>query len=278
MFYIKFLVYSLLLSLILNSNNLYSQQNAVPQRIISLTPSLTHQLVLLGADNLIVGCTDYCIIPGKKHGDRVVASAIDVNIEKVITLKPDLILASSLTNPKTLETFKKTGLRTVYFDYPKSYVDICNQFKELGKLTGKVPEVEKILSEMQLKINKIKEGIPKNAHNKVFMQIGAKPLFTVIGNTYLNDIITFAGGQNIAQSLNSGSYSREAVLLNNPDVIIVSDMGMAGKEEIETWKTYKSINAVKNNKIFLINADKLCSATPVSFVEVLEEIVNLMYK
>lgn len=254
----------------------YTAVSQTPKRIVSLVPSITKQLYELGVENNIVGCTNYC--PGKdKKSVSIVASAITVNVERTLLLKPDLVLASALTSPKTLATFKKLGIKTVWFDYPKSYDDLCSQFLDLGKIVGKEKQASEMIRKSNLRLSKIKEKIPQNTKYTIFIEIGANPLWTAIDNSFMHDYILFSGGKNIASGLKSGSISRESVLIKNPDVIFVITMGVVGKQEKEVWQTYKSLNATKNKRIFIIDADLASSPTPTSFVEVVEIMAKMIY-
>jgi len=254
----------------------FSSIAQAPERIVSLVPSITKQLYVLGVEDKIVGCTSYC--PGKdRKSVTVVASAIKVNIEKTLLLKPDLVLASALTSPKTLETFKKLGVKTVWFDYPKSFEDLCNQFLELGKITGKQNDARKITNKAKARLATVQKKVPNGNPLKIFLEIGANPLFGVIGNTFMDDYITFSGGSNIISGLKSGVVSRESVLMKNPEVIFIITMGVVGKQEKEVWQSYKSLNATKNKRIFTIDANLASSPTPETFVDVVEKMVEMIY-
>ena len=108
----------------------------------------------------------------------------------------------------------------------------------------------------------------------LFRSIGANPLFTVLENTFMDDFITFFGGRNIATGLRRGTLNREFVLQSNPDVIIIMEMGIAGEQEKKIWENYPFLNAVKNNRIFFIDADIASSANPPDFLKTLEAIAK----
>jgi iron complex transport system substrate-binding protein len=110
------------------------------------------------------------------------------------------------------------------------------------------------------------------------MQIGANPLFTVVPNMFMNDLILFSGTTNIAADLEMGSINRETVLVRNPDIIIVVLMGASGTEEKGQWEIFESLSAVKRNQVFIMGADNACSPTPLSFVDALDEFIGLIYK
>lgn len=248
-----------------------------PKRIISLAPVLTKYIYLLHGENSLVGCTSFCKLKNPEDA-QIVASAIQVNIEKSIMLKPDLIIASSLTNPETIKIFNKLNVDVLYFPLQKSFEDICNDLQTLGKRLGKKELADQIVAKAKNDIKKIMGKIPENVSPpKIFFQIGANPLFSVIPNTFQEDFIDFAGGKNIAENLKIGNITREKVLVSNPDIIFISTMGLVGQEEKKRWETYKNLKAVKNKKIFFIDQEKTCSPTPDLFVEALNEIIDDIY-
>ncbi|MBU0478845.1 ABC transporter substrate-binding protein [bacterium] len=252
-------------------------ENNFPQRIISLGPSLTRELYLLGVEDGLVANTIYCRQPPKAQKKEKIGTVTKLSLEKVIALKPDLVLATSLTNHKQVEKLKNLGIRVITFSIAGSFSQICDQFLELGRIVGKENEAEGILSQSRKKVNSITEMVKDLPKPKVFVQVGAKPLFTVTSDSFVNDFIKFAGGINITSGAKTGLYSREKVLEQNPDVIIIVTMGIVGEQEKKTWQKYKTLNAAKNNRIYIVDSDKVCSPTPVSFVEVLEEIVGLIH-
>ncbi len=248
-----------------------------PQRIISLAPSLTKNLYLLGAEDLLVGCTSYCTLQSETDAE-VVASAIMVNYEKAVMLKPDLVITTTLTKPKTINTFKKLGTEVLVYETPQSFDDICTQFIDLGGQIGKKAEAEILIADARKRMEEILQKIPVNApRQKTFMQIGANPLFGVVPNTFMNDFIRLSETDNIADDLSVGSINRETVLIRNPDIIVVVLMGLIGEEEKKQWANFSSLSAVKKDQIFIMNADQACSPTPLSFIEALDELITKIY-
>lgn len=239
-------------------------------RVISLGPSLTQSIYYLGAQDQLIGCTSYC---HSAKGDKkeIVASAVKPNLEKIASLKPDLVLASGFTAVRDIETLRKLGIRVEVFRSPKSFAEICSQFQTLGNLLGKSEKANQIVTSSKKRVDEIaadskRSGIPP----RIFMQIGASPIFTVIPNTFMNDYILYNGCSNIASDLTKGTIGRELVISRRPDYIYIVTMGITGTEEKAEWEKFKHIPAVKNNKIFILNSDYACQPTPVSFVETLE--------
>ena len=246
------------------------------KRIVSLVPWVTKSLYLMGEQQRIVGCTSYCPV---ENSDQipVVANAMSVNIEKTFTLKPDVVIASSLNKPETIDNLKKLGIKVVLQPYPESFEEICAYFVQIGELVGQGTKANDIVTQQKARLAKLKAGIPSGKNPNVFIQIGAKPLFCAVPNTFMDDFIRFSGGKNSAAALKMGGVTREYVLKQNPDVIFIVTMGIVAQEEKDTWLGYQSLSASKSKKIFILDADKTCSPTPILFVDALEEMIKLMY-
>ena len=262
----------LILSLLLNISGLFAQQ---VNRIISLAPSLTKNLYFLEVEDKLVGCTSYCL-EAKKDNKEIIASAIKVNLEKLVALNPDLVIATTITSIETLETLNKFGIRTEVFPTPKSFEEICLQFQELGNMVGKNELASQIIEESKSQVKTLSNSVKKDSSFTVFFQIGAKPLFTVIPETFMDDYILYSGGINIAADLTRGSITRESVISRNPDVIFIVTMGVVGDQEKEIWKSYSNLSAAAHNRIYIIDADLSCSPTPITFVQTLEIMVDLL--
>ena len=248
-----------------------------PKRIISLAPSVTEELYLLGVEDSLVGNTTYCVTPPEAVAKEKVGDITRINLEKIVSLKPDLVLATSLTNSKAIQKLKNLGIEVMIFPAPKNYAYLCDQFLTLGKAVGKEAEAKAIIAVSKEKVMAIKAVTAGLDKPKVFIEIGAKPLFTANRDYFINDFVDMAGGVNIAQDAKLGTYSREEVLRKNPDVIIIVMMGIAVEKEKEVWQKFKDLNAVRDNRIYVIDSRKVCSPTPVTFVETLNEIAGLLH-
>lgn len=246
------------------------------KRIVSLAPSLTQIIYSLGSGKELVGCTSYCEVD-KTAKTTIVASMVQVSCEKILLLKPDVVLATGITKPSDIATLRKLGIKVMVFENPKSFKEICSQYIEIALLIGKKNEAETIVKREQTKVIQLQKSIAGKPASKVFFQIGAKPLFTVIPNTFMNDYITYAGGKNIAAHLKQGTITRENVILQNPDVIIIVTMGIVGPEEKKIWEGYSNLSATQKRKIFIIDSNKACVATPQNFTETLREVIKMIY-
>lgn len=256
------------LCLIFTSLAVIAQQAS---RVISLAPSITENIYLIGAEDKLVGCTTYCT-DAIRDGVQQVGSAVEINIEVLYAQKPDLVLAMKLTKTQDIETMKRLGIKVELMDSPRNFDEICAQTLHIANLIGNKTMAQKIVDDARKRVNEIKQQSLQLPHSKIFFQLGANPVFTVLDNTFMNDYITFCNGENIAAGLTKGTITRESVVLQNPDFMFIATMGGFGEEELATWKSYSGIKAIQNNRIFLIDSETSCSPTPANFVSALEEV------
>lgn len=265
---LQYVLFFLMLSLSGNS----SAQEC--KRIVSLAAFVTHNLYELGAQDRIAGCTKYCLTDAK-DAIPVVADAVSVNVEKIVLLKPDIVIAGGLTHPRIIEGLEKMGIRTVHWNQPKNFDEICEQYMFLAEITGKKEQASQVVQKCKQRLAALHGQLPENSVPKVFMQVGSNPLFTALPDSFMHDYIIQAGGKNVADKLNNGMVSKEYVLLQNPDVILIVSMGIVENEEKQNWKKHNSVNASKTNKIFTLK-DEICSPTPETFVNTVEEIAKMI--
>ena len=229
------------------------------------------------AQGKLVGCTSYCLA-AKTDDVPVVSSAVKMNMEKILSQKPDLVIGSGLTNPKDVETLRKFGIRVEIFQTPKSFDEICTQFLLLGELVGAVPKASAVVKESKEEIRKIANRKANGKSPKIFFQIGADPIFAVLDHTFMDDYMTLLGATNVAKGLKQGSVGREFVIAQNPDYIFIATMGIVGEEEKTTWQKYNGIRATKENNIFIVDSEIACQPTPVTFVQTIKIIAEKIKK
>lgn len=251
-------------------------QSSSYQRIVSLGPPVTEQLFLLGVGDRVVGVTLYCERPKEATQKTKIGTVLQPDLEKVVGLKPDLVLATPLTNVKSVAALQQLGIKVLTIPSSKDFQGLCEQFIQLAKVVGKEEIAHRIVLEAQQRVNRIMELPPLTPKPKVFVQLGANPLFTANKEYFVQDFIVKAGGVNIAAEANTGLYSVEKVIEQNPDVILITLMGVDGEREKKNWQRYKTLNAVRKNRIYFIDPYKSCSPNPLTFAETLEEIAKLL--
>ncbi|MDX8341085.1 helical backbone metal receptor [Draconibacterium sp. IB214405] len=264
--------YKFVLLLLLAGFSVFAQD---VKRVISLAPSITENIYLVGGKDKLVGCTSYCI-QAVNDGVVEIGSTIDVNVEKVFALQPDLVLTMKLTKDQDVAALKKLGIRVEVLETPVSFDEICEQTQQIAALIGCEDQSTEVVAKTRKTVAEIKEKAKRLPSSKIFFQIGANPIFSVLDHTYMNDFILLCNATNIAEGLTQGTLTRESVLLKNPDVIIIAEMGGFGNEEQRVWNTYEGMKAVKNNKVFLISSETSCSPTPANFASALNDVYRFI--
>ncbi len=246
-------------------------------KVVSLGPSITEEIHLLGAQDKLFGVTTYCLKPPQAARKEKVGSAVEADVEKITAIKPDLVFATSMVNPKDIEKLKGLGIKVVVFAAADNFEQLCAQFLELAGYLGETEKAREILKQARGRVDAVKSSVNGLSRPGVIVQAGAKPLWVAGRISLINDIIEMAGGRNIGPEGRNGRFSRESVVKLGPDVIIITTMGIVGEEEEGLWRKYRSIPAVRDNRIYIVDSYEFCSPTPVSFAGALERISVMLH-
>ncbi len=226
--------------------------NAVPQRIVSLAPSNTEILFALSLGDKVVGDTEYCNYPEAAKTKPKVGGFSTVDIEKVVSLRPDLVLATRIHDKTTIPALENLGITVVAFN-PGSLNDVLDSIKLVGKITGQDKEASELVKDLSTRIKEITDKTEKLTPDKrprVFYVTWHDPLWTAGTGTMSNDVIIQAGGQNIASDITGDkTIDLETVINRDPEVIIVS-VGMGTGEDLP-WQYIKSESRLKNTQALL---------------------------
>lgn len=252
--------------------------NSFRQKIISLGPAITENIYLLGIQDRLIANTTFCKYPLGAEKKIKIGNMTKMNVEKIYSLQPGLVLCTSLSDPDQIKKLQYLKIKTYTFSQAKNFKEMCGHLLKLGELTGEQEKAKKIILQAAARVDLLRKNIKNKTKPRVFIQIGSRPLFTVTKDSFINDFISFAGGINITAAASSGMISREKILQLNPDIILITSMGIEAGSEKNKWQKYKDINAVKNNRIYIIDSYKLCSPTIVTFADTLKEIIGILHK
>lgn len=234
------------------------------QRVIALAPHIVENVFTIGGGDRIVGAVAYSDYPVAAKSIPIVGNYASLNLEQVVALKPDLIIAwRSGGSARALEKLIKLGY-PVYFGEPKSTSHIANELENYGALLGLQQSAKDAADTFLENMHSLREAYASKTKVNVFYQIWNDPLQTIGGNQLISDVIALCGGVNIFHDAPSIAplVSREAVVGLNPDVIATGER--AAEESgglylsppaLEMWKKYPMINAVKHDQLVGVHPD-----------------------
>ena len=233
---------------------------APAQRIVSLAPHATELLFAAGAGNQVVGVSEYSDFPAAAKQLPSVGGSGQLDIERIASLKPDLIVAwSSGNNRRQLARLRKLGL-TVFESEPRNFEAIADSLERLGALVGR-DEGRLHAQQFRQQVQTLEQHYAGRSPVTVFYQIWSAPLMTLNDAHIVSQAIKLCGGVNVFGQLKPlvPTISSEAVLTANPDVIIVSDEKGKG---LERWRSFKRMQAVASGNLMAIDGGIMNRAGP----------------
>jgi len=243
--------------------------DSLPKRIISLTPATTEILFALGLGDEIIAVSSYCTWPlGAKKKEKV-GSFSSPNIEKIITLKPDLVFVTGMEQAHLMAILSSLNIKYISVD-PKNIDELVDSIKEIGAVTGKTDQaaaVNKNIKDALTKIGKSVSRTRPSQRPKIYMEIWYDPIMSPGKGSFVDDMIRQAGGINMTSDLRR-SYSRidpEEVIFRNPDRIILAYMKSDSwvNENFSKRLGWENVKAVRDDKIFIgINPDIILRPGP----------------
>lgn len=237
-------------------------------KIISLTPATTEIMYAIGAEDKLIGVTDDCNYPKQAKNKAKLGKFGFINYEKLLILKPQLLLVTKDMGA-SLDGLKKYNFPIIAMDTP-NIKSIISNVEILGKLTHH----EKQAKELSLKLNKnLDKIIAKNKKKKktVFYCIWHDPIMTVGEKSFVGDMITLSGGDNVAKDLKTsfGKYSIESLITKNPEYLIFPESTY--KKVNLTKFPWNKLKSVTEKKIIVVNDDKFLRPAPRVF-DAIEEL------
>jgi len=251
-----------------------------PARIIPLAPSITEILYYLGLGDRVLGVTEYSNYPPEAALKPSIGSYVNPNIEKIISLSPDLVIGTKDGNLPASVSLLEEAKIPVYVINPRNVKDVISTIRDIGSLCGVSDRAGQLADVLQKRLDLIETLVSKGQKPNVFLQINVSPIMTVNGTTFQNDLIRLAGGINISagEPITYPRISIEEVIRKRPDIIIITAMGNEGEFEKakEDWMKWPSIPAVKNNRVFLVNPD-LIDRPSQRMIDGLEALARLIH-
>ena len=252
---------TVLVILLLSTTTAWSQP---ARRILSLAPHITELLFAVGAGEWIVGTVQFSNYPPEAQKIPRIGSYEQFDMEAIVDLAPDLIVAWPGGNPQPqLEKLEQLGF-TLFPSNPQRMIDIPLDMRRLGERVGTTAIASAQATKFEQAYQQLRQRFANKTKVRVFYQIWNHPLMTVNGQHLIDDIIRLCGGENIFSALAvlAPTVSIEAVLQANPHTIIASGMTEERPEWLDDWRQWPQLTAVSQNNLFVIPPDLIQRHTP----------------
>lgn len=225
-----------------------------PQRVVSTSPAVTEILFALGGEELLVGRTDFCNYPPEVASVESIGGISNLNVEKIVSLNPDIVISGSMIPKKSTDQLERMGVATVHVIEKKHFDGLYENISRIGQLIGRERQADSLNALLR---DKVQNGTPTRPEGQtrksVYYVVGFGPSgnFTAGGDSFINDIITMAGGRNIAEEVTGWSYSLESLLTADPDYIVIRREDSAA---FCSTPPYTRLSAVKEHRVIGINS------------------------
>lgn len=227
---------------------------APAERVVSLAPHATELLYTVGAGRRIVGAVSHSDYPPEAKEIPRVGGYDSVDIERIISLEPDLVVAwASGNGDATIERLKALDT-TVFVNEPRSLSDIARSLERLGRLTGNAEAALEAAENFRNRRDRLAQRYKDQPTVPVFYEVWHDPLMTVSDAHLISEIIRLCGGRNVFADLSSRvpTVNTEAVLGAQPEAIVASGMGSERPEWLDNWRDWEDLPAAQRDNLFHI--------------------------
>ncbi len=246
-----------------------------PARIVSLSPSATEILFALGLEKEIVGVTRYCDYPSAAKAKEKIGD-LNLDYEKIVALRPDLVLAVGNMPAQSLARLRSLGLAVLAYS-PTDLSSVMSAIEQVGLATGRQRAAQDLAAAMRRRVQFVQDklaGLAEAEKPRVFVEIWMDPVMTAGPGTFTAELIRLAGGRDIAADAKPWSpFSQELVLARNPQVI-VSQCGSAAL--IVKRPGWAALEAVRNGRVHDVDQNLFSRPGP-RLVEALEILAHLLH-
>jgi len=239
----------------------------VPKRIVSLAPSHTEILFALGVGDRVVGVTQYCNYPDEAQKKGIVGGFATPDIDKIIALKPDLILSFGSLQKSLVGELEAKGQK-IFWLYPHTFKEVLDSFERIGELVGASAAAQRLIREVEQEIDRAAaktEDIPDEERPTVFRVMGLDPPATIGGQAFQTDVYHLAGGINIFADTDKDyfQFGLQTLIDLDPDIIVIcGEDDTEARARIKDQDGWGELTAVQKDRIVVISCDLICRPSP----------------
>lgn len=246
-----------------DSYNRHIELAKAPERIVSISPAITEVMYLVGAQNKLVGISDFCMYPPETAKITKIGGMHNINFEVLLSLHPDVVLIGSMISQKDVDAIEKMGIPVVCIVEEKSMEGMADMMEVIGRITQCEEKASSEASNWRDKIDGIRQENAQDSttRKKVYYVVGFGDAgdFTAPKNTHINEIIELAGCENVGKKLSTWNISREVLFEANPDIILIRK---EDKEAFCNQYPYTLLPAVKENRVYPIESGWIDIVSP----------------
>ncbi len=248
-----------------------------PVKIVTLGPNITETIFALGKGKILAGRTEYDDYPEEVQVIDTVGDLSNPNIEKIIEIDPDVVLVSGTVMPDYVTQMKSNGLPVVIINDMKSFEGVYDTITLTGNILNANREAYDLVKNIKEKVADVEKKVKDLDKPSVYYIVGYGEYgdYTATGDTFIGLMLEKAGGNNIAKNEKGWTYSKEALINENPDLIICSDRWNT-KKGFTSLAGYNELDAVKNNKVLEIDENLVTRQGP-RIAEGLYELAKLIH-
>lgn len=238
-----------------------------PQRIISMSPSITEMLFMLNSGDKLVGITDFCTYPPETKQITKIGGLQNFNTESLIVLEPDVVIIGSIITKEEVEKIEKAGIPVIAIREEQKMEGIYDALTVLGRI---VNQDSLAIEEIKILKNKMEslhlDTSGKNPPSVYYVvDFGDAGDYTAPNNSHIHEIITRAGGRNIGEDLSGWNISREYLFQEDPDFIFIRK---EDKDHFCSKFPYRELSAVKNGRVYPIESGWIDIVSPRNFLAI----------
>jgi len=237
-----------------------------PIRVVSLAPSITEIVFSLGQEHRLVGATRFSDFPEAAKNILKVGSYVHLDLEKIVSLKPDLCIAIKDGNPRVVVNRLESLGIPVYAVNPRNLETVMKTLTEIGRFLNAGKIANSVVQNMKSRIQRVKIKTANVSYRpRVFFQIGIAPIVSVGTGTFAHELIELAGGNNLSKGpIPYPRFSKEQVLSLSPEVFIITSMSRNTIFERvkREWSKWPSLPAVRDKRIHLEDSNLFDRPTP----------------
>ncbi len=252
---------------------------APPQRIVSLVPGVTEMVFAIGAEERLVGVTDFCDFPAAARNKRSVGGMLAPSLETLVALQPDLVVATDSGNTDETRVQLERLRVPVYLVSPRGVADVFRTMEQLGALTGQRARAADVVARLERRVRVVAERVAARPRPRVLYVVWPEPLIVPGRGAAVTELIALAGGASVTAAAAEGypRWSVEAAVAEAPEMILLARHGAGtGQVSRDKWERFAGLPAIRAGRIHNVDGDLFHRFGP-RVVDALEILARLVH-